>query len=76
MIPIRVNHRIKASQVRVTTEEGSDLGVLPRDQALSMAMERGEDLIEITPDAIPPVCRIMDFGKYRYLQLKARKDKQ
>ena len=53
-------------QVRCVDVDGSMIGVLPTDKAKTMAKERGLDLVEISPNADPPVCRIMDFGKYRY----------
>ncbi len=58
--------------VRLIGDDGEQVGVLSRDQALEMAVESGLDLVEIVPTATPPVCRIMDFGKYKYeLQKKA-----
>jgi translation initiation factor IF-3 len=67
---LRVNEMIRAREVRVVTEAGEQLGVMnPRD-ALREAQERGLDLVEVAPTARPPVCRIMDFGKYKYEQSK------
>lgn len=66
-------------QVRVIGDDGEMIGVLTRDQALRMAEEQGLDLVEIQPNADPPVCRIMDFGKFRFEQQKkanAAKKKQ
>ncbi len=62
----RTNHRIKVRQVRVIDNEGKQLGVLETADALAMANHRGLDLVEIAPDQRPPVCRIMDFGRYKY----------
>lgn len=62
----RVNHRIRATEVRVIAQQGAQVGVLPISQALKLAMEQGLDLVEVAPDAKPPVCRIVDFGKFRY----------
>ena len=70
---IRVNYNIKALTVRVTDDDGNQLGVLPIDAARKLAFERELDLIEIVPNATPPVCKIMDFGKFKYEQTK--KDK-
>lgn len=72
---VRINNQIRAREVRVvdgTTNE--NLGVLTVEQALKIAQEKGADLIEIAPDATPPVCRIMDFGKWQYTEKK--KDKE
>ena len=62
----RANERIRVPQVRVVDEEGKQLGVLPTRQALEIADERGYDLVEVAPGADPPVCRLMDFGKFKY----------
>jgi translation initiation factor IF-3 len=56
--------------VRVISHEGNQIGVFPRDEALRMAIDAGLDLVEVAPDARPPVCRILDFGKYKYEQKK------
>jgi translation initiation factor IF-3 len=61
---------IRAHQVRVITDEGEQLGILPLSQALNSAIEAGLDLVEVAPEADPPVCRIMDFGRYKYQQSK------
>jgi translation initiation factor IF-3 len=66
----RVNERIRAREVRVIDENGAQLGVLPFAQALEQARQKGLDLIEVAPMANPPVCRLMDYGKYRYEQQK------
>jgi translation initiation factor IF-3 len=65
---IRVNEEIRAPQVRVIGDDGTQVGIMPPDQALSLAEEAGLDLVEVAPDGKPPVCRIMDFGKYVYEQ--------
>ncbi|MFQ5574554.1 MAG: translation initiation factor IF-3 [Terriglobia bacterium] len=64
----RVNDVIRAAQVRVVDEAGEQLGVKERSEALSIAKEKGLDLVEVAPQASPPVCRIMDYGKYKYEQ--------
>lgn len=62
----RVNGRIRVAEVRLVDEEGNQLGVLPTGQAITLAEERGLDLVEVAPSARPPVCRIMDYGRFRY----------
>jgi translation initiation factor IF-3 len=67
---IRVNERIRAREIRVIDEEGNQLGVMPPHEALKLAREAGLDLVEISPNADPPVCKIVDYGRYRYQQSK------
>ncbi|MFQ5900890.1 MAG: translation initiation factor IF-3 [Thermodesulfobacteriota bacterium] len=62
----KLNKEIRASELRVIDSEGSLLGIMSSDEALSMAMKNGLDLVAIAPDATPPVCKIMDYGKYKY----------
>lgn len=66
----RVNHRIRVPQVRVVAADGSMLGVLDTHEAQRMAREQGLDLVEVNPKAYPPVCKIMDFGKFKYEEKK------
>jgi translation initiation factor IF-3 len=61
-----VNHRIRAREVRVIDDNNEQLGVMQPQQALKIAEERGLDLVEVAAAAVPPVCRIMDYGKYLY----------
>jgi translation initiation factor IF-3 len=61
---------IRAREVRVIDQDGEQLGILPIEDALQRAEEQGFDLVEVAPDAKPPVCRVMDFGKYKYQQSK------
>lgn len=68
---VRVNRMIRISPVRVITDTGEQLGVLPIEEALSAAAERGLDLVEVAPTARPPVVKIMDYGKYKFEQAKA-----
>ena len=68
---IRVNRQIRISPVRVIGSDGAQLGVMPVDQALAQAEERGLDLVEVAPLARPPVVKIMDYGKYKFEQAKA-----
>lgn len=70
---IRVNHQIKAPQVRVIGAEGENIGVISISEALSRAHEAGMDLIEISPNAQPPVVKIMDYGKFQYEESKKQK---
>ena len=67
---IRRNHRIKVPQVRVISPEGKQLGIIDTPKAINLALEHGLDLVEVAPNAQPPVCRIMDFGKYVYEEQK------
>ncbi len=70
----RVGRHIKAEVVRVIDENGKQLGIFPLNQALQIAESKGLDLVEIVPDADPPVCRIVDFGKFMYEQKKKEKE--
>lgn len=71
---IRVNDRIRAPRVRVVTAKGDQLGVMPTREALEKAKSIGLDLVEVAPNADPPVCRIIDYGKYKYMQAKLQKN--
>lgn len=66
----RINEHVRAREVRLIDEQGEQLGSMSSDEALSIAVERGYDLVEVAPGAQPPVCRIMDYGKYKYEQKK------
>ncbi len=66
----RVNHLIRCPEVRVIGAEGEQLGVIKTPDAVRQAKEAGYDLVEVAPNAEPPVCRIMDFGKFKYEQSK------
>ena len=70
----RVNQQIRVPKIRVIGADGSQLGVLDTRQAFFMAQEQGLDLVEIVPDANPPVCKIIDFGKYKYELSKREKE--
>lgn len=65
-----MNHRIRSREIRVIDPDGQQLGIMPPELALQKAVEHGLDLVEISPDSRPPVCRIMDYGKYKYAQKK------
>ena len=66
--PTRVNERIRVSEVRLIDEEGSQVGIVPTEQALALASERDLDLVEVAADARPPVARLLDYSKYKYEQ--------
>ncbi len=70
----RVNGKIRAREVRTIDDGGNQLGVMPLNEALRRAQQAGLDLVEIAPNAQPPVCRIMDFGKFRYEQARKERD--
>ncbi|MGZ6141488.1 MAG: translation initiation factor IF-3 [Myxococcaceae bacterium] len=70
----RTNRRIKAREVRVIGAGGEQLGVLPIDQALRLAQDDGLDLVEVSPLAKPPVCKIMDYGKFKYTEKKKQSE--
>ena len=71
---LRINNRIRVREVRVVGEAGEQLGVLATPDALKRAEEAGLDLVEVAPTAVPPVCRIMDYSKYKYEQEKREKE--
>lgn len=71
---MRVNSRIRVTPVRLIGPDGEQVGILPTSEALDRAKEHGLDLVEVSPNVRPPVCRILDFGKYKYDL--AKKDKQ
>ena len=74
----RLNRRIRAREMQVIDPEGNQLGIMPPDLALAKAEDLGLDLVEVSPESRPPVCRIMDYGKFKYAKkvLKARKVRQ
>jgi translation initiation factor IF-3 len=71
---VRINGKIRAREVRVITSDGRQAGVMSLGEALNLARASGVDLVEVAPNATPPVCRLVDYGKYRYEQ--AKKDKE
>ncbi|MEE9217460.1 MAG: translation initiation factor IF-3 [Acidobacteriota bacterium] len=76
---IRINERIRVREIRVIGDKGEQLGIMSPAKALSTAREAGLDLVEVSPTSVPPVCRIMDFGKYQYernKQAQAARKKQ
>ncbi len=66
----RINEAIRAREVRLIDQDGQNVGVVPKIEAQSKALEAGLDLVEISPDAEPPVCKILDFGKFKYQEQK------
>lgn len=72
--PIRINERIRIPEIRLIDEVGEHVGVLRTRDALEIARERGLDLVEVQPNAVPPVCRLMDYGKFRYEE--SRKERE
>jgi translation initiation factor IF-3 len=73
---VRVNERIRVREVRVIGADGEQLGVMPPEEALAIAREGGLDLVEVAATSRPPVCRIMDYGKYKYEQKKKSASKK
>jgi len=71
---LRVNERIRISQVRVIGEDGAQLGVMAPADAIKLARERGLDLVEVAPQTTPPVCRILDFNKFRYDEARRERE--
>ncbi|HOJ78040.1 MAG TPA: translation initiation factor IF-3 [Bacillota bacterium] len=71
---MRVNEEIRAKEIRVVSVEGEQLGIMSVKDALRLAQEKELDLVEVAPNAKPPVCRIMDYGKYRYEQSKRERE--
>lgn len=71
---MNINHAIRAPEVRVVTHDGEQLGVLSLREALEAAEARQLDLVEVSPMATPPVCRIMDYGKFKYQQSKKQQE--
>jgi translation initiation factor IF-3 len=69
-VQVRVNHRIRVPEVRVIAADGAQLGIMNSHDALRQAIEQGLDLVEVNPKADPPVCKIMDFGKFKYEEKK------
>ncbi|MCF8011371.1 MAG: translation initiation factor IF-3 [Clostridiales bacterium] len=70
----RVNNAIRVKEIRAVDKDNNQLGIMPIKEALKLAEERQLDLVEVAPQAKPPVCRIMDYGKYKYEQSKREKE--
>jgi translation initiation factor IF-3 len=71
---LRINNRIRAREVRLIDDQGVQVGIVSIRDALQLAEERGMDLVEVAPTAVPPVCRLMDYGKFRYEQSKKERE--
>ena len=71
---VNINQRIRAREVRVIDSEGNQVGIIPTREALAAAADVGLDLVEVSPNADPPVCKIMDYGRYRYEQTKKKQE--
>ena len=69
-----INEEIRENELRVIDENGTMVGIISRNEALSLADERGLDLVNVSPNANPPVCKLLDYGKYRYEQQKREKE--
>lgn len=67
---VNINERIRAKEVRLIDEDGGQLGVIPTFEAIRIAREKDLDLVEVSPKAVPPVCKIMDYGKFKYQMAK------
>jgi len=67
---LRVNEEIRVREVRLVGDDGEQLGIMPVKEALKIAQDKGLDLVEVAPNGKPPVCRVMDYGKYRFEQSK------
>ena len=70
----RMNEKIRAREIRVIGEDGEQFGILTVSEALALAAEKSLDLVEISPNATPPVCKIMDYGKFKYEKTKKEKE--
>ena len=71
---ININEKIRAKEVRLIADEGQQLGIVPTIEALRLAKEQELDLVEVSPTAVPPVCKIMDYGKFKYQIAKKAHD--
>ena len=69
-----INEEIRDKEIRLIGQDGEQLGIMPTKQALEMAEEKELDLVKIAPTAKPPVCKLMDYGKYRFEQAKREKE--
>lgn len=71
---VNINRQIRAKEVRVIDPDGNQIGIIPTNKALATANEFGLDLVEVSPNATPPVCKIMDYGRYKYEQTKKQQE--
>lgn len=72
----RINQYIQAKEVRVVDEEGKQIGIMPVFKAIQLAREKGLDLVEVAAKAVPPVCKIIDFKKFKYLEAKKEREEK
>ena len=70
----QINEDIRDKEVRLISESGEQLGIMSAQEALNLAEEQGLDLVKISPNAVPPVCKVMDYGKFRFEQTKREKE--
>ncbi|MEA1959704.1 MAG: translation initiation factor IF-3 [Bacillota bacterium] len=70
----RINEEVRTKEVRLVDDQGEQLGIVPIREALNLALEKSLDLVEVAPSAKPPVCRLMDYGKFKFEQSKREKD--
>jgi translation initiation factor IF-3 len=73
---VRLNHKIRVPEIRLNDVDGTPLGIMTTRDAMRIAVEKGLDLVEISPNAKPPVCRLMDYGKFRYEQSRKQRDQR
>lgn len=73
---LTINDEIRAKEVRVIDDKGEQLGIMQTIAAINMAYDKGLDLVEISPNSVPPVCRVMDYGKYRFEKEKKEKEQR
>ena len=74
---ININEKVRSKEIRLIDDEGKQFGIVPTSEALKLARERGLDLVEVSPKTVPPVCKIMDYGKFKYqLAKKAQEAKK
>lgn len=71
---MRVNEKIRSQEVRLIGDDGEQVGIMPTKEAMRLAVDKGLDLVEVAPQGRPPVCRVMDYGKYRYEMSKKEKE--
>ncbi|OVE73688.1 translation initiation factor IF-3 [bacterium B13(2017)] len=71
---LRINREIRSAEVRLIGDDGKQLGIIPTKKAIELAQNEDQDLVEVNPNATPSVCRVMDYGKYKYRQTKKEKE--
>nr|WP_242941991.1 translation initiation factor IF-3 [Desulfonispora thiosulfatigenes] len=71
---LRINEEIRVKEIRLVDEQGGQLGIMSPKEAIDIATEKGLDVVEVAPTGRPPVCRIMDYGKYKYEQSKKERE--